>query len=701
MRFKAYITKDNNIFWTKNSTDKPSQQFFNNLMQNANWEDLGEITPTWINQFNGQIVVDGDEYTYLKLTDLVKNETKYYFIDSINKVLKNGAVVLDITLDVFCTYSYRLYFGWGYIDPVKINRCNIPEIYKYAKDSQLTPDPLLNLTYPLRYFYFQDVGSALYTNANAKPEGPDGYKFLYGKINNKTFSYKSPMGSKNTIALNNSIRIIKAGTKLLTLPLWDVYQTPDGYIYYFPIFTTEYLNDGSGDAFYWDFTEWGGSGTTQYAYNGAQWVDYIKDCTGWVNHYQGRFIIPFWSKLIRNCGAISITIEGDPKGNKLVIGFFHKVGIRGVLEDWAARYNYIVSYGIKFSNAITREANDLLHWYLIREIKTVNDKYNIGYPLTIKSGTPATLGILPWLFETNEQYNFMFSSSGFQYFRPSIFKFDYAISGPETLPVSTNSYIQYLSSVQSSQNAGMQIAKQDSIINGVQGGLNSVFGAVGSFMSGNILGGVSSLVNGGFGVAKSVLQYENKKRMLDAQNADKQRSATANKFQASNYISNYINGFNSFVTYEKNVFYYLWGRDGIFLMCPQPNTPTLEYLNSVVWESGYYCDIVTNTQTPLPSNMFEREGYPFIYWDINYNTEWVKRTFTKFNNELVEAISQTMNNPVRFWRHFPDYKTGYISDYDETNLIGLDESETVNSETPINHTIKTLPPEESETNEEQ
>lgn len=690
MRFKAYITKDNNIFWTKSSTDKPSQQYFNSIMQNANWEDLGEISPNWINQFNGQIVVDSDDYTYLKLTDLVKNETKYYFIDSVNKVLKNGACVLDITLDVFCTYSYRLFYLWGWDFPVKINRCNIPEIYKHAKDSQLTPDPLLNLTYPLRCFYYYNYKLPRnFTNERAKAEGPNGYKFLYGKINNKVFSYKSPMGSKNSIYFNNdSLGMQIAGTKLLNLPLWDVYQTADGYIYYFPIFSTEYLNDAYGlnGAYFWGFNEVG-QGNYQYAQNSVQWVDYIKESTSWVNHYQGRFIIPFWDKLVLNSNVISILLEGVPNGNKVVLGFFHKVGIRTVQEHEEDSTNILISDGVNFTDLVTRESSENLHWYLIREIKTINDTYNIGHPANINSQNliQGSYGISPWLFKKDEQYSFLFSQTGFQYFKPELFKYDYSITGPETVPISTNSYIQYLSSVQSSQNTGLQVAKQQSIINGVQGGLNSVFGAVGSFMSGNILGGVSSLVNGGFGVAKNVLQYENKKRMLDAQNADKQRSSTANKFQASNHISNYYNGFNSNVRYTKGgVYYYLPKiRNGIFLMCPEPNTPTLEYLNSVIWESGYYCDIITNTQTPLPSNMFEREGYPFIYWDINFNPEWVKRAYKYLNNELVDAISLTMNNPVRFWRHEPDYKTGYISKYDETILISEDINLSEESERPI------------------
>lgn len=292
----------------------------------------------------------------------------------------------------------------------------------------------------------------------------------------------------------------------------------------------------------------------------------------------------------------------------------------------------------------------------------------------------------------------MFSGSGFQYFKPDFIKYDYAISGMETLPISTNSYIQYLSSVQSSQNTGLQVAKQTSIINGVQGGLNSVFGAVGSFMSGNILGGVSSLVNGGFGVAKNVLQYENKKRMLDAQNADKERSSTANQFQASNRVSNYHNGFNKRVQYNIG-WYPLYKHDGIFLMAPKAHTTQLLYLNSVVWESGFYCDLNRDETTPLPNSFFEYEDYPFVYWDITLNPDYVKRIYPSLNNELIEAITLTINNPVRFWRQIPNYNIGYSSIYElETQILPNDE---IKEEIIINEEIQLLPYQESEENEEQ
>ena len=701
MRYRASISKTKNIFWTKNSTDKPSLLFFNQILEGIIWESLGEITPTWINQFNGQIVTGGDDYTYLKLTDEMTGKDKFYFVDSVNKVLNNGVCVLDITLDVFATYSYHLYDQIKNSYPFKINRCNNPEIYKHSQDGQVTPDPLLSLNYPLQFFRYTQGPSEYITNINSKETTPDGFKFTYAKINNNVFSYKSPAGSVRSIYINNHFCVEGNVIKILNLPLWDVYQTADGYIYYFPIFDCEYWSKSTQNSstFYMEFWE-SGQTNKQKAENLAEWVDYLKNNTHWVNHYQGRFIIPFWNKLIQNCGAISIALEGAPVRDRVIIGFFHKVGIKNTQEYWTPRLNFLESEEITFNNLVRRDAYKDIHWYLIREIKTINDTYNIGRPW---ANNPLHLfngnySLSPWAFKRYEEYNFMFSTSGFQYFKPDFIKYDYAISGMETLPISTNSYIQYLSSVQSSQNTGLQVAKQQSIINGVQGGLNSVFGAVGSFMSGNILGGVSSLVNGGFGVAKNVLQYENKKRMLDAQNADKERSATANKFQASNRVSNYHNGFNKRVQYNIG-WYPLYKHDGIFLMAPKAHTTQLLYLNSVVWESGYYCDLNRDETTPLPNSFFEYEDYPFVYWDITLNPDYVKRIYPSLNNELIEAITLTINNPVRFWRQTPDYNIGYFSIYElETQILPNDEIE---EEIILNEEIQLLPYQESEENEKQ
>lgn len=658
MKYYAYITESDKIFWTKNSVDKPTYEYFVNLMRSVEWKDLGNITPNFINQFNGNIVVDKETYTYLKLINTETNKTTYYSIDRVNKILNKGFVI-DITLDVFTTYTLDFY---THLDdkPIKVNRTTA---YCLASDTyaRLQRDDLITLPQV----------PALHQNGNTQQFLSFGYKELSWHTNSLVSGYRYKMSSDSEWVLKSryteTFELVEFNRfdngKLYSQMLFDVYQDVDGAWFIVPIFGEKHTQSNTVD--WWaEFSVNIGSNLNYKCFNYLQYVEKVKNNTFWVNKYKGRFHLPNWMNIIANTG-IPVVINTNTDDNNRSYSIL-MIKLRNGINNFRYQYGPNKMYFDFTGNSINefnQFSNKKINTYALSKMSQAetptfyfNDKLKNGdYYL---NGDRSTL-FFDNINQNNINYNFN-PTSGI-----SMFTFGYnaliKIDGTETFPTSTNEYKSYLASVQSTQNTQMQLAKQNAIVGGVKSFINGAMGAASAALSGNVMGAVSSTVGAFSGIADSVMQYQNKKREMDAQNADKQRSATAKNIEPSSIESVIKNSTITMRDVPNTRRLNLGDLDGVISFTSFRNNlqeMDCSLINQIVWQSGYVINKVIKMRDIKQIyyvSFYDDHINSFIYWDIEIPNEYIKISFPNFNNELIEAISTTINNPVRFWKNTPNY----------------------------------------------
>lgn len=659
MKYKAYITDSNKVFWTKNSVDKPTKDFFESLMGSVEWIDLGNITPNFINQFNGSLVVDKDTYTYLKLINTETNEVKYYSIDRVNKVLNNGFVI-DITLDVFTTYTLNFYNQVETFS-IKVNRTTA---YALACDSyaRLQRDDLITLPQIPK----------LHQNGREQYFLSFGFKELSWHTNSLVSGYRYKMSSDSEWVLKDRYTEIFElvefnrfdNGKLYTQMIFDVYQDVDGAWFIVPIFGEKHTQFNSVD--WWaEFSVNIGSGLNYKCFNYLQFTDKIKNNTFWVNKYKGRFHLPNWMNIICNTG-IPVVINTNPDdGNRSYSILMIK--IRNGINNF--RYQYgpnkmIFNFTTNSTTSFNQLENRKINTYALSKMSQVETPTFFFNDALISNNTYQLLGNNSTLFfdsinQNNINYNFNETSgiSMFTFGYNSLIKLD----GTETFPTSTNEYKSYLASVQSTQNTQMQLAKQNAIWGGVKSAISGAMGVASSLATGNVAGAVSSGMGAITGIADSVMQYQNKKREMDAQNADKQRSATAKNIEPSSIESIIKNSTITMNDVPNSRRLNLGVLDGVITLTSYNNflnEMNSSMINKIVWECGYVVNKIirlNDIKNTYNVSFFDDMINHFIYWDIEIPNEFIKLNYPNYNNELIEAITTTINNPVRFWKIIPNY----------------------------------------------
>lgn len=659
MKYKAYITDSDKIFWTKNSVDKPTKQFFESLMGSVEWVDLGNITPNFINQFNGSIVVDKDTYTYLKLVNTETGEVKYFSIDRVNKVLNNGFVI-DITLDIFTTYTLNFYAQVETF-PIKVNRTTA---YCLACDSyaRLQRDDLITLPQIPK----------LHQNGREQYFLSFGYKELSWITNSLVSGYRYKMSSDSEWLLRDryteTFELVEFNRfdtgKLYSQMLFDVYQDVDGAWFIVPIFGEKHTQFNTVD--WWaEFSVNIGSGLNYKCFNYLQFTDKIKNNTFWVNKYKGRFHLPNWMNIICNTG-IPVVINTNADDNNRSYSIL-MIKIRNGINNFSYQYGpnkMNFNFTTKSTPSFNQLENTKINTYALSKMSQGESPTFFFNDALISNNTFHLLGNNSTLFfdsvnQNNINYNFndLTGISMFTFGYNSLIKLD----GTETFPTSTNEYKSYLASVQSSQNTQMQLAKQNAIWGGVKSAISGAMGVASSLATGNVAGAVSSGMGAITGIADSVMQYQNKKREMDAQNADKQRSATAKNIEPSSIESIIKNSTITMSDVPNSRRLNIGVLDGVITSTSYNdflNEMNSSMINKIVWECGYVVNKIirlNDIKNTYRISFFDDMINNFIYWDIEIPNEFIKLNYPNFNNELVEAITTTINNPVRFWKITPNY----------------------------------------------
>ena len=684
MKYKAYITDSDEIFWTKNSVDKPTKDYFKYTMDRAIWKDLGNITPNFINQFNGSITVDKDTYTYLKLVNTDTRETKYFFIDSVSRVLANGFVV-DITLDIFTTYTLNLYNELEG-KPIKVNRTTAYCLLKDSLYSQMLKDDLIPLPFK----------PALYKFKNELYELP-----LYSIDDKNNTQYVYDAFSDRTWNLNQSGKYVEEKIDPITIKnknngylyenaLFDVFQDVNGDWFFVPIFG--YCTDIGYPNHNQDNRDWLFVSTTAVVYQGETlfpeafcwntlpFTDKIKNNTFWANKYVGRYILPNWVRMFIDFGVhIIVRTNKDISWN----GRRHEMYgciLMFKIPNKILSTNNNINQHFDFSKITTNifslyNKSNLVNSYVYSKITQMSDdvifNFNNSFKKVSNRNYPDISNV--GLFINNNLpsknlYLSFYTIKGATWFNTNL-PFVNKLSSFEVLPSNTNVYNQYLASVQSQQNTSIAVSAQQmfmgmfrSAYSGAAQMLNAV-GQLGNnpmFAAGGMVNAVGSTVSG---MLNSVFQYKNTKRQIESKNADVLRASSANNINTTienSNIANAVVGTRKALE-NKNISWYEF--DGVIANGGFDLLNINQY-NNIVWESGYLINSVvflSKLQEKYNISFFDDKVNSFIYWDIEIPDDYVKLIYPNYNNELIEAISATINNPVRFWKESdPNYTADFI-----------------------------------------
>lgn len=689
MKYKAYITDSDKIFWTKNSVDKPTKDYFKYLMDTQIWKDLGNITPNFINQFNGSITVDKDTYTYLKLFNTDTRETKYFSIDSVSRVLSNGFVV-DITLDVFTTYTLNLYNELEG-KPIKVNRTTAYCLLKDSLYSQMLKDDLIPLPFKPALYKFKNE---LYELPLYSIDDKNNTQYVYDAFNDSTWSLnqsgKYVEEKIDPITIKN-----KNNGYLYENALFDVFQDVNGDWFFVPIFG--YCTDIGYPNHSQDKRDWLYVSTTAVVYQGETlfpeafcwntlpFTDKIKNNTFWANKYVGRYILPNWVRMFIDFGVhIIVRTNRDISWNGRRYEMYGCILMFKIPNKILSTNNNINQH-FDFSKITTNifdlyNKSNLVNSYVYSKITQMSDdvifNFNNSFKKVSNRNYPDISNV--GLFINNNLpsknlYLSFYTIKGATWFNTNL-PFVNKLSSFEVLPSNTNVYNQYLASVQSQQNTSIAVSAQQmfmGMFRSAYSGASQMLNAVGQlgnnamFAAGGIVNAVGSTISG---MMNSVLQYANTKRQIESKNADVLRASSANNINTTNENSNIANSVvgNKTTLQNKQVSWYEF--DGVIANGGFDLLNIRQY-NKTVWESGYLINNVvflSKLKEKYDISFFDDKVNSFIYWDIEIPNDYIKLIYPQYNNELIEAISTTINNPIRFWKesepnYTADFTIGWVN----------------------------------------
>lgn len=254
---------------------------------------------------------------------------------------------------------------------------------------------------------------------------------------------------------------------------------------------------------------------------------------------------------------------------------------------------------------------------------------------------------------------------------------------PQTIPVITDTYQQYLNSVRNQQDTSIGIAKQQMEINIAQHTVNGVIGtargvataATNWFNPSKIASGsfdaAQAISDTAFGITREIVGYENKQKEIDAANMDKQNSmgATMHSSNEAAMLQNMLLGhtdvrswcyvFNKTKpaqTYHKIHDMY-W--TSILVKLPNSASDFIQYHNYLFW-NGIYLDYKVRLSTLV--NVFNNTAKPacgFVYIDMVIDDYLLNSIYPSINMDYKMMIRTIFNNGLRL----------YVNGATPTNLL--------------------------------
>lgn len=627
-------------------------------------------------------------------------------------------VVLRVTLDVYTTYMLDFYHEEnGLMDfPVLINRTSYWYLYKFFYTVVAQNDPLLkntednykwlNVQLPNeKITWILSDYATQQTHPFFAPHPPN----LSDKYTCMTLRAIDSDPNKWSVREAYYLAAVGIGLNENTFQnvLWDVYQLPTGGFLLQPLISN--LDGDTPNLYVKVWTTNGRYDTPSKNINVANtpykgWL--IRKYNNWTNLYVGRFIIPCWWVILTYFKWIIAECKSSAVGESIGMptlmfylsdsfnkhsGKYGEIGFHYTNSD---NPQFGTLYGNTIPGMYSVPSYDYLQinmsepcGYLLDKQKFANSEYTVGsnimsYSYYQDKNRFYIHGRGNWLcpyiprtesiYTVINQKGIMMKSNNNTWNITGIL--NYNVSSFETLPVSTSSYDSYLLSVRNQQNAQLVAAEkqlQFGIGSAILTGIGGLGRGIGKIFEGNVVGGatgsLTGLAGGIMGILQAKEQYDNTKRQIDAQNADKLASATAVNFASTDIQNNIYNMMSCY--YQTNAETRFDNNDWRKLMrIPVKgwtNSSTISQLNTLIWTAGYYINKRLRATDYLYRNSTEY-GWgipydtdptsPFIYWDINVEFEYVKQYFNNLNLELIGAIHMIANAPVRFWKQHVDYK---------------------------------------------
>ena len=669
--FKGYACEISNspIFWTINSIDKPSQQYLND---NIKWTKVN-FTPNFIDQFTVNIVVDSDQYTLLKIYEIydkvdsdkpdkveTTQENQKIFINAnVSKILKKG-YLLTFDLDIWATYIFKVFESnypndnsqnFQLTQLMHVNRAYSKNILEtgYADDFIYKNDPLLNFNdcgYSPIYETIREIESENGAVNLATELGRAGY-ISTDYMKKVTFYNASPMYYGKIRAY--VYQLPATGSYLM---VYD-FRTP-----YISLKVSGAFNQGVTDPL--EATIYNGRNLHAWLQgsqnSGAQWI--YKNFIGVYNVPFFQFLpyIDWWNG--------EYFIDGDPTKKAYIkdVNGLNRTFFTSIIEPNSYiklnknKVTSTIKYPNNFDPQTATSYNSVWRFNSIAFRQSIN--FPTYYLLTKLEYENWKVGMLnPWTSWLNggyitfngDTFNFYFNNnngdSTTNNWDKATYKYIDLKSWYSTINIATDSYINYINSVKSTQNTNLQIAKQQSAL----GIASAVFGGIGSIASSVATGGAAgavsaggSLISTGMGIANNILKYQNTKKQIDAQNADAKRSSSANNVNSNAVVDDMNNKIYSAGGSANNI------TNGFNVKWPTPQQCV--QFNKIIGDYGFYIDLDMDIDTINVIFLTpEYNGNTYTILDVEPDEFYIRQKLPNIDNATVEAIKTIFNNSFRIW----------------------------------------------------
>lgn len=668
-RFQLWGIKSDKIFWTKNSVDKPNPDFFFNFVSRENinvlgWESMGNFTPNFINQFNAQITTNSDEYNYFCLYDSEKSTYQYFLVDGVNKIL-NTAYVLDITLDVFVTYTLPFLENIDPNFPILINRTSQSLLYTYNYKAMLSPDPLIDTTnWPVALvkvgysFNNPSIPNRLYsTNLQSNP------KVAFSELKNNNQDCELWVSNSNEVYFDG----FGIGVNMMKGIFCDLYLTDDGFYFLAPLLD----NNSTSGAF-----TWGEDRQNIFSFqikNSKGTLQQLRTNGFWINKYKGRFYLPcamwlanygyrwhFIKNVISGVTTYTWCLEVEQTTDMFINYTSSPYFLLG--DEWEMNFDNYVDPKGRYPNIY---------------IKSKTCQLDNNTPLFYFDSRRVRRYLIPFTQDKGKRLHWNFyidPTNGFEWVTRLRLDIAFSIKGFGTIPTTTSGYLTQQASIASQKNASLEASKVNlgmGIAGSLISGASSIGGAV---ASGNIFGGIMGGISSLFSIGSKIAQYKNEEKMRQAKDADAQRTATPNQFLPSSQKDTLANASAYYYSYEASVS--IWNYDSIIVKTvynkqyyTDPSQEfnegdnLISYYNNFIWRVGYYINDYLIIQQfkdryKIDISLVRDDLNKFIYWDMEIDEQAILNYYLYLNKEIQQAIITTINQPMRLWKEgLPDYST--------------------------------------------